>query len=105
MYFIQLCFGCRPSDSTVSEDAGTEPRTVATLALAVSRSYLLARSHPLDINVPMSNFVKGKINDSAVSPLGENNCPLLQLMDDDLLYYLLPVYNILSFMEKARYVP
>jgi hypothetical protein len=87
----------------------------------------------LPLNVPMSNFVKGKIkpfysilfclvyqhsekveeivsyvemlqnlisvNDSAVSHLGENNCPLLHWMDDDLLY------SILSFMEKARYVP
>ncbi len=33
MYVIQLCFICRPSDSTVSEDAGIEPRTDATLAL------------------------------------------------------------------------
>jgi hypothetical protein len=31
MYFIQHCFICRPSDSTVSEDAGNEPRSVATL--------------------------------------------------------------------------
>jgi hypothetical protein len=39
MYFIQHCFICRlPSDSTVSEDAGIEPRTVATSALAVRRS-------------------------------------------------------------------
>jgi hypothetical protein len=30
MYVIQHCFICRPSDSTVSEDAGIEPRTVAT---------------------------------------------------------------------------
>jgi hypothetical protein len=29
MYDIQHCFICRPSDSTVSEDAGIEPRTVA----------------------------------------------------------------------------
>ncbi len=34
MYCIQHCFICRPSDSTVSEDAGIEPRTVAT-SLAV----------------------------------------------------------------------
>ncbi len=27
---IQHCFICRPSDSTVSEDAGIEPRTVAS---------------------------------------------------------------------------
>ncbi len=37
VYFIQYCFICRPSvsqRSTVSEDAGIEPRTVATFALA-----------------------------------------------------------------------
>jgi hypothetical protein len=38
MYDIQHCFICRPSDSTESEDAGIEPRTVATAALAVRRS-------------------------------------------------------------------
>jgi hypothetical protein len=38
MYCIQHCFICSPSDSTVSEAAGIEPRTVATLALAVGRS-------------------------------------------------------------------
>jgi hypothetical protein len=36
-YFIQHCFICRPSESTVSQDAGIEPRTVATTALAVRR--------------------------------------------------------------------
>ncbi len=49
MYCIQHCFICRPSDSTVSEDAGIEPRTVATSALAVRRSNHWARSHPLYI--------------------------------------------------------
>ncbi len=34
MYFIQHCFIWRRSDSTVPEDAGIEPRTVATLAVA-----------------------------------------------------------------------
>ncbi len=29
-YYIQHCFICRPSDSTVPTDAGIEPRTVAT---------------------------------------------------------------------------
>jgi hypothetical protein len=38
MHDIQHCFLCRPSDSTVSEDAGIEPRTVATTALTVRRS-------------------------------------------------------------------
>jgi hypothetical protein len=39
MYVLyQQCFIYRPSDSMVSEDAGIEPRTVATSALAVRRS-------------------------------------------------------------------
>ncbi len=38
VYCIQHCFICRPSDSTVTEDAGIEPRTVATSALAVRRT-------------------------------------------------------------------
>jgi len=46
MYNIQHCFICHPSDSTVSEDAGIEPRTVATTALAVIRSNHSARSYP-----------------------------------------------------------
>jgi hypothetical protein len=46
MYDIQHCFICRPSVSTVSEDAGIEPRTVATTALTVRRSNQSARSHP-----------------------------------------------------------
>jgi hypothetical protein len=35
-----------PPDSFVSEDAGIEPRTVATSALAARRSNHSARSHP-----------------------------------------------------------
>jgi hypothetical protein len=46
MYCIQHCFICRPSDSTMSEDTGIEPRTVATSALAVRSSKHSARSHP-----------------------------------------------------------
>ncbi len=37
-FFTQNCFVCRRSDSSVSEDAGIEPKTVATSALAVRRS-------------------------------------------------------------------
>ncbi len=44
MFFIEHCFR-RPSDSIVSEDAGIEPRIVATLALTVRRDNQLARSH------------------------------------------------------------
>jgi hypothetical protein len=46
MYCIQHCFICRPSDSTVSEDAGIESRTVATTALTVRRSNHSAESDP-----------------------------------------------------------
>jgi hypothetical protein len=46
MYNIQYCFICRPSDSTVSKDAGIVPRTVATPALAVRRSNHSDGSHP-----------------------------------------------------------
>jgi hypothetical protein len=59
MYVIQLCFICPPSDSTVSEDAGIEPRTVATLALTVRRSNHLARSHP-QLLVKMEDRIKKK---------------------------------------------
>ncbi len=45
MYDIQHCFICRPSDYTVSEDAGIEPRTVAITALAFRRSCHSARSY------------------------------------------------------------
>jgi hypothetical protein len=44
--FVEIIFICRPSDSTVSMDAGIEPRSVATGALAVRRSYHWATSHP-----------------------------------------------------------
>ncbi len=37
-YYIQHYFICRPSDSIVPTDAGIEPRTVATGALAARRS-------------------------------------------------------------------
>jgi hypothetical protein len=41
-YYIQQCFSCRPSDSTVPTDVGIEPRTVATGALA---AYLLSNKY------------------------------------------------------------
>jgi hypothetical protein len=54
MYDIQHCFICRPTDSTVSEDAGIEPRTVATTALTVRCSNHSAKSHPQYIIVEIS---------------------------------------------------
>ncbi len=46
LYVIQYFFICHPSDSTVSEDDGIEPRTVATLVWTVRRSNHSAKSHP-----------------------------------------------------------
>ncbi len=46
LYFIHNCFICRPSDSTVPEDARIEPRTVATWVLDVRRCNHSTRSHP-----------------------------------------------------------
>ncbi len=63
-YCIQHCFICRPSDSTVTTDAGIEPRTVATGALTVRRSNHEARSHPyiyLFINPPKCCIVLVRI--------------------------------------------
>ncbi len=54
MCFIQRCFICRLSDSTVSEYAEIEPRTVvATLALAVRRTN---HSASLDLILCLSCF-------------------------------------------------
>ncbi len=52
MYCIQH-FICRPSDFTVSEDAGIEPMNVATSALAVSRS-----DHTAQISSTIHNYAK-----------------------------------------------
>ncbi len=44
-YCSQHCFICRPSESAVSEDAGIEPKTAVSSALAVRRSnYLSTRA-------------------------------------------------------------
>ncbi len=45
-YFIQHCFICCPSDSTVSEYAGIATMTIATSALAVRRSNNSVISQP-----------------------------------------------------------
>ncbi len=45
MYDILHCFIFRPSDFIVSEDAGIEPRPVATPALAARRSISSKKSH------------------------------------------------------------
>jgi hypothetical protein len=55
----------------VSEDAGIEPRNVATTALAVRRSNHSAKSHPLRLNLIRLNLIhkrdllKDEINNAA----------------------------------------
>ncbi len=56
IYVIQHCFIFRSSDSTVSEDAGIEPRTVATLALTVRRSTPLLDLIHADIIYKKSSY-------------------------------------------------
>ncbi len=45
--YDQHCFICRLLDFTLSENAGIEPRTIITSALAIRGSNHSARSHPL----------------------------------------------------------
>jgi hypothetical protein len=64
MYVIQHGFICRPSDSTVSEEAGIDPMTDATAALAVRRStYHSARSHQLYITRSQNIVVLSSVVD------------------------------------------
>jgi hypothetical protein len=46
VHLFNAASSAAPSEFTLSEDAGIEPRTVATLALTARRSNLSTRSHP-----------------------------------------------------------
>ncbi len=68
LYFIQHCFVCRPSDSTVSEDAGIEPRAGIFKKSMGARnwggrglSYRPAWLHRLADFIPWNRFL-GSIN-------------------------------------------
>jgi hypothetical protein len=75
MYFFQHCFSCRLSDSTVSEDDEIEPRTVATLPLAIRRSNHLARSHPQALGYISSTVMRDTYSVMTVSSLTTQNVP------------------------------
>jgi hypothetical protein len=94
MYDIQHCFICRPSDSTVSEDAGIGPRTVATTALAVRRTNHSARSHPL--NFPRFVFWIFFEQDSD-SDFVRNETPLIAVVQTLLIPVPYFIYVSLSF--------
>ncbi len=54
MYVIQYFFICRPPDFTVSEDAGVEPRTAATLAwIIIIRLHLNRRTKQKIVYIKM----------------------------------------------------
>jgi hypothetical protein len=59
MHVIQHCFICRLSDSTVSEDAGIEPRTVMTLTLTARLCHHSARSHKI-------KWIRGLMNNDDI---------------------------------------
>jgi hypothetical protein len=124
MYVIQHCFICRPSDSSVTEDAGIKIRTVATFALTVKRSnysILTARSHPrtrLDLIVEILKKPAGNPRTVAVYALTvrvanhllysyrystdwiAKNVNLLQLLKDDTI----PT-PLLANIGKVIYLP
>ncbi len=68
--FTQHCFICRPSDFTVSEDAGIDPRTVATSVSAIRRSSHSATSHPQSaISHPLNSASSHPINSATSHPI------------------------------------
>jgi hypothetical protein len=100
MYDFQHCFVCRPSHGTVWEDAGFEPRTVATTALPVRRSHHSARSHLLRLDLIHKRL------DLIHSIIVDNFCPvsfflfcslLSIIFPSDLLFY---IYSIALFSSS-----
>ena len=70
MYDIQQCFIRRPSDSTASEDAGIDPRTVVTSPLAIADSLTTRLSEYL----VGSTKVDGSHPACGSGTLPENSC-------------------------------
>ncbi len=70
MYFIQHCFICHLSDSTVSEGSGIEPKTDATLELVVRRSRRKARSHSHPVILPRQAVLLREEKDSEGGKVG-----------------------------------
>ncbi len=99
MYRIQHCFKCRPSDSTVPEDAGIDPRTVATSALAVRRSNHSARSYPrLEQISSTTRLAQISSTDSARSlpQLGQISSTSEELPSQESSGFIIPQVHILS---------
>ncbi len=65
--FCQHCFIRRPSDSTVSEDAGIDPRTGATLASTIGQISSTTRLDPIHSMLDLIHTRLDLINNSARS--------------------------------------
>jgi hypothetical protein len=72
-YYIQHCFICRPSDSTVLTDAGIEPRTVASGALQLEYLHWLNKcpSRFLERDIRISRELEKKSFFALLTLLGE----------------------------------
>jgi hypothetical protein len=77
LYFIQHSFLCRPSDSTVLEDAGIEPRTISSLSLTISRSNHSTRSHPTNRLHLVHNSARSHPNSARSHPHSARSHPQL----------------------------
>jgi hypothetical protein len=99
MHDIQHCFICRPSDSTVTEDAGIEPRVVANTVLAVRRSNHSARSHPLSArsHPPQLDLIHNQLD------LIHNQLDLIQLLGSCLIDFLVPYKAVLRIRDLFWY--
>ncbi len=116
MYVIQNCFICRPSDFTVSVDAGIEPRTVATLALTARRSSHLAIAKYLLLTI-VSGFQSWrgmeKVGDSSKEK-GTKNATAMRkgevqnpcfITGSSYFYLILNFYNFVSlFCDFTRII-
>ncbi len=83
---------CRLSDSTMSEDAGIEPSTVATLALIAKRSIHSARSRPNNYN--RQQILKLIIDNTHVTV--KKSTVLLNVPKVDI--FILPFYQLLILL-------
>ena len=104
MCFIQHCFICRPSNFTVSEDAGIEPRTVATLALAVrsSRSNLDLIHSRLDLMRFSRVVTNSEISFAAIT--GSLNPSLIMVATCRQVLHVDKVTSIVNCSKMAIYI-
>ncbi len=97
MHFIPHCFLCRPSDSAVSEDAGIEPRTVATTASTVRCSNPSTRSHP---HSARSHPQLGQISSTITGQISSTLGKILSTTRLDLIHNRLDLIHSKCWIES-----